>query len=112
MPRRVFSTSIAGGASFDPFADYQYRYLPWPARVRILAWTTATGVTNQVRSGSEEIQVASPVPFAAAATKVPSVFEVDPLDFAAPPGDLVSALFTNTPGAPLTVTGIVDVNPR
>jgi hypothetical protein len=112
MPRLTFSQSIAAAGTFDPFATWQYRYAPWPARVRILSWTTATGVTQQHRAGTEQIQDTTPVPFAAGGTKIPSVFDVDPLDYSCAPGDLLSALFTNTTGGALTVTGILDINPR
>lgn len=113
MPRKTFSQSVAAGATFDAFSDSQYRYLPWPARVRVLAWTTAAGVLSQVLSGSESIQPESPVDIgASAAAHLPTVFEVDPLDFAAPAGDLIQLLFRNTTAGALSVMGVIDVNPR
>lgn len=110
MPRLTFLNTFGGAGTFDPFASWQYRYAPYPCRVRILAWTTASTPTLQVRTGTEQIQDTSPLPVSASATKVPTVFDVDPLDFAAPAGDLLSALIT-APAA-CTVTGIIDVNPR
>lgn len=113
MPRLTFSQSVGAAGTYDPFAAWQYRYAPYPCRVRIMAWTTAVGVTQQVRSGTEQIQDTSPVDIGgAAAGNLPTVFDVDPLDFAAPAGDILSALFTNTTGGALNVMGVVDLNPR
>lgn len=113
MPRLTINQSVAAGATFDAFAASQYRYLPWPARVRVMGWTTATGVLFAALSGSETIQPESPVDIgAAAAGNLPTVFEVDPLDFAAPAGDLIQMLFRNTTAGALSVMAVIDVNPR
>lgn len=112
MPRLTFSQSIAAAGQFDPFALWTYRYAPWRAQVRMMFWTTAVGVTCQAKSGAEEIQSASPVDIgAAAAGNLPSAFDVDPLDFIAAQGDLMSANFTNTTGGALSVMGVIDMNP-
>lgn len=112
MPRLTFSQSIAAGGSFDPFTNWQYRYLPWRGHIRINAWTTAVGVTQEHRAGSEQLQAPSPVDIGgAAAGNLPSPFDVDPLDFVAAAGDLISATFTNTTGGALNVMGVIDVNP-
>lgn len=112
MPRLTFSQSVAAAGTFDPFANWQYRYLPWRAHIRINAWTTAVGVNQEHRAGSEQIQAPSPVDVGgAAAGNLPSPFDVDPIDFVAGAGDLISATFTNTTGAALNVMGVIDVNP-
>jgi len=111
MPRKTFVQSIAAAGVFDPFTDWQYRYAPYKCSVRIMAWTSAVGVTQNVKSGSEEIQVASPIDIGGAAGNLPSAFDVDPLDFTAPAGDLMSCVFTNTTGGALTVDGVIDLNP-
>ena len=112
MPRLTFNQSVAAGATFDAMNTSQYRYLPWPARVRILAWTTATGVLQSHLAGSETIQPESPVDIGGTAAHLPTVFEVDPLDYAAAAGDLIQANFRNTTAGALSVMGIIDVNPR
>jgi hypothetical protein len=113
MPRITVSQSVAAGATFDAFATSQYRYLPWPGRIRILGWTTAVGVLFQALSGSETIQPETPVDLGAAAVgHLPTVFEVDPLDFAAPAGDLIQLNFRNTTAGALNVMAVIDVNPR
>ena len=112
MPRLTFNQSVAAGGTFDPFTTWQYRYAPYPARVRLLVWTTATGVTQQVRTGTEQIQDTSPVDAHGTAARLPTVFDVDPLDFACPAGDLLSLLLSNTTAGALNVMGILDLNPR
>jgi hypothetical protein len=112
MPRLTFSQSIAAGAQFDPWSNWQYRYLPWRGHIRVSAWTTAVGVTQEHRAGSEQLQAPSPVDIGgAAAGNLPTIFDVDPIDFVAAPGDLISSVFTNTTGGALNVMGIIDVNP-
>lgn len=111
MPRLTANQSIAASATVDLMASSQYRYLPWRARVRVLAQTTATGLTKQVTAGSEMIQPASPVDGSGAAAKLPTVFTVDPLDFIAAAGDLLQVLITNTTGGALSVTAVIDINP-
>lgn len=111
MPRITINQSVAAGATVDLFANSQYRYLPWHARVRIMLQTTATGVNQQVFAGSEAIQPASPIDATGTANKLPTVFTVDPLDFVASAGDLVQINAINTTAGALSVTGVVDVNP-
>lgn len=111
MPRLVVNQSIAAGATVDLFANSQYRYLPWHARVRIMLWSTATGVNLNVMSGSENIQPDGVLDNGAAAGNIPTVFDVDPLDFVAPAGDLLQVNARNTTGGALVVTGLIDVNP-
>lgn len=111
-PRVQFSQSVGVGATFDPMANSIYRYLPWAARVLLCAWTTATGVFVQALSGSELIQPEAPIDFGApAAGRMPTFFNVQPLEFDAPPGDLLQVVFRNSTGAPLTVSGFLDFTP-
>lgn len=112
MPRLTFSQSVAAGATFNPLQGWQYEYMPWRARVRLMAWTTAAGVLQSAITGSESIQVESPVDIGgAAAGNLPTVFDVDPLDFISPPGDRVAYNLRNTTGGALNVMGVIDVNP-
>jgi len=112
MPRLTFSQSVAAGATYDALITSQYRYLPWRGRIRILAWTTAVGVVHSVTAGSEQLQPECPIDIGgAAAGNLPTVFDVDPLDFIAAAGDLLQANFRNTTGGALNVMGIIDINP-
>lgn len=112
-PRVQFSQSVAAGGIFDPLSTSIYRYLPWPAFVSVVAWTTATGVFVQALSGSELIQPESPIDFGApAAGRIPrAVFDVTPLEFSAPPGDLLQLIFRNSTAGALTISGIIDFTP-
>lgn len=111
-PRVQFSQSVAAGGTFDPFATSIYRYLPWAARLLLCAWTTATGVVVQALSGSELIQPEAPIDFGApAAGRMPTFFNVQPLEFDAPPGDLLQVIFRNTTAGALTVSGFIDLTP-
>jgi len=112
MPRLTFSQSVAAAGRFDPWENWQYRYLPWRGSIRVNAWTTAVGVTQEHRAGSEQLQAPSPVDIGgAAAGNLPSPFDVDPIEFIAAPGDLISSVFINTTGGALNVMGVIDVNP-
>lgn len=112
-PRVQFAQSIGAGATFDPLTNSIYRYLPFNAFISIVAWTTATGVTVQALSGSELILPAAPIDFGApAAGRIPrSGFDVTPLEFSAPAGDLLQVPFVNTTAGALTVSGIIDFTP-
>lgn len=111
-PRIQFSQSIAAGGTFDPFTNSIYRYLPFDAHILVCAWTTATGVTVQSLSGSELILPVAPIDFGApAAGRMPTFFNVQPLEFSAPQGDLLQLIFTNTTAGPLTVSGFIDLTP-
>jgi hypothetical protein len=111
MPRLTVDQSIAAGATFDAMQNSQYRYLPWHARVRIMAQTTATGINMQVTAGAEQLQPPTPVDATGTAHKLPTVFTVDPLEQVMQAGDLVSVSFINTTAGALAVTAVIDINP-
>lgn len=112
-PRVQFSQSVAAGAVFDPLQASIYRYLPFNAHISITAWTTATGVLLQALSGSELILPEAPIDFGApAAGRIPRAgFDVTPLEFSAPAGDLLQMLFRNSTAGALTVSGFIDFIP-
>jgi len=112
MPRLKWNQSVAAGATFRPLQGWQYEYLPYRAGVRVVAWATAVGVTEQMSSGSEVLQTPSPVDAGATAGHLP-VPEQDavPLDFIAQGGDRLDAAYVNTTAGAITVAGYCDVNP-
>lgn len=111
MPQLSFSTSIAAGAVANPVLGWAYEFLPWPARIKILARTTAVGVTNQIQSGSETIVEESPVQSGGTAGVTPSDLNTPSIEFLAPAGDRLKTLFRNTTGGALTVDGIIYAHP-
>lgn len=111
MPRLVVNRSIAAGASSDLFDVSQYRYLPWRARLRIMLWTTATGVLLSVTAGSTTIQPEGTLDNTAAAGNMPTPFDVDPVEFIGAASDLVQITARNTTGGALVVTGVIDTDP-
>lgn len=111
MPRLAVNQSIAAGATVNILAGWQYEYLPWPAVVRELIQTTATGVNQVIITGSEQIQASSPVDAGGTANVLPNSFKVEPIGFHAPAGDRLQILVTNTTAGALSVTAICDVNP-
>lgn len=112
-PRLQFSQAVAAGATFDPLQASIYRYLPWSAFLSMVVWTTATGVFVQALSGSELILPECPIDFGApAAGRIPRAgFDVTPLEFAAPAGDLLQLIFRNSTAGPLTISGFIDFSP-
>lgn len=112
-PRLQFSQSIPAGQTFDPLTTSIYRYLPWAAYLSMVAWTTATGVFVQSLSGSELLLPECPIDFGApAAGRIPrSGFDVTPLEFAAPAGDLLQLIFRNSTAGALVVSGFIDFTP-
>lgn len=112
-PRLQFSQSVAAGATFDPLAASIYRYLPWSAFISVTAWTTATGIFVQSLSGSELILPECPIDFGApAAGRIPRAgFDVTPLEFSAPAGDLLQLIFRNSTAGALTISGFIDFTP-
>ena len=114
MPRLSFSVpSLAAGATSRPLQSWQYEYLPYRAGVRVVAWGVAVGLTIAVTTGSEQLQVASPIDAGATLGHLP-VPEQDaaPLDFIGQQGDRLDIAIMNTTGGAIAgVMGYVDVNP-
>jgi hypothetical protein len=115
MPQIAFSRSIAAGATDTPMAGTTYEFLPFPAHVRIMQKTTATGVTQQVFSGSESIMDPSPVTVLLAANFpagfTPNELNVHPFDFDAPAGDRIRISNLNTTAGALVVDTVVIITP-
>lgn len=111
MPQISFSRSINAGATDTPMTGTTYEFLPFPAHVRIMQKTTATGVTQQVFSGSESIMDASPITVLATAGFTPNELNVHPFDFDAPAGDRIKIVNVNTTAGALVVDSVVIITP-
>ena len=73
--------------------------------------TTATGLNQQILTGTEQIQPATAIDGTGTAHKLPTPFTVTPLGFVAAAGDLLQVQVINTTAGALAVTGVIDVNP-
>jgi hypothetical protein len=117
MPQKSFSTSIATGAiNANVLSGWQYEYLPWPARLKLLLRTpnpTTAGALHQatIFSGSETIQEESPVQAGGTAGVTPSELNTPPIVWDAPAGDRIKVQVRSTDSAALTVDGIIYAYP-
>jgi hypothetical protein len=113
MATLIFSRSIAAGATDNPLSalGWAYETVQGFSAVRILTKTTATGVVQRVAAGTEQVQDETPVQVIATAGVQPSVFNTEPLEFIAAPGDRIGLALRNTTGGALTVDGVVKVEP-
>lgn len=114
MPQFPFSQALtANQKGFDPLASWQYRYLPWPAHVKLLMRTTgaAGNVQQSVFSGSETIVQRSPMQVGGTAGVTPSELNTPPIEWVAGAGDVLLLQIDETAGVTPTVDGLIIVNP-
>lgn len=105
MPQLNISILLPTGVT-NLIAGWQYEYLPWPARIKLLLRASATGITLVVFSGSETIMEESPVQAGGTAGTTPSELNTPPVVFDAPGGDRLKFNARATV-ATTTVDGIV-----
>jgi hypothetical protein len=113
MPMLTWSRSIAAGATDTPIQTlaWQYQYLPWPAAAKLGQKTTATGVTQAVSSGSQQIMESSPIQVVAVAGLTPSELNTPFTYWMAAAGDFLKVINVNTTAGALVVDGIIVVEP-
>lgn len=114
MPQYSFSQALtAAQKNFDPLSGWQYRYLPWRAKVSLLLRTTgaAGNVTFTVYSGSETIQQRSLMQVGGTAGVTPSALNTQPIEWVAAAGDVLMVLIDENASATPTVDGLIMVNP-
>ena len=111
MPSFIFSQVVAAGAVFEPLTGWQYVYLPWPAEVQVLSRATAVAMVQVFTSGSETIVEESPTQAGGTAGVTPSSLNTPVQGWHAAAGDLLKLRYRNTSGAPITVDGIIEVQP-
>jgi len=114
MPQFPFSQALtANQKGYDPLSSWQYRYLPWRARVQLLLRTT--GAVNNVQatvySGSECIQQRAPMQVGGTAGVTPSPLNTAPIEWIAGAGDVLLLQIDETAGATPTVDGLIIINP-
>lgn len=114
MPQLNFSFALgANQVGGNPISGWQYEYLPWPARMKLLIRSTAAAgkTLGTVYTGSETIMERSVVQIGGTAGVTPSELNTPPIEWFAAAGDRVKVLLDDTGGVASTVDGIIFANP-
>jgi len=107
MPKFSWIQSIAGGATFEPLAGWQYERMPYAAVVKILDSATAVGLVETVTSGSDTLLDESPVPVYGATGVLPSENNVEPLVDQVEAGDKIRVRYRNTTAGAIEAHGSI-----
>ncbi len=107
MPQLNISQTVATGSVVNVITGWQYEYLPWPARIKLLIRAVLTLATLVVFSGSETIMEESPIQAGGTAGTTPAELTTPPVAFDAPGGDRLKFNVRNSNAASNTVDGIV-----
>lgn len=107
MPQLTISVGIAAGGTTNIISGWQYEYLPWPARIKLLIRATATTLRLTVFSGSETIQEESPIQGGGTAGTTPSELNTPPITWDGASGDRLKFNVRSTDAATQTVDAIV-----
>lgn len=117
MPQFPFTATLsANQRNFDPLSSWQYRYLPWPAHVKLLMRATVVAPASQVLatvySGSETIMQRAPVQNGGAAGVTPAELTTAPIEWVAGAGDvLLLQIDEGSNVATSVIDGLIIVNP-
>src|SRR5258707_8772403 len=87
MPQLNISNTATAASVVNVIAGWQYEYLPWPARIKLLIRATIVGVTLVVFSGSETIMEESPIQAGGTAGGAPAELTTPPTVVGPPRGD-------------------------
>ena len=55
MPSFTFTKAVAASSNYLPLTGWQYEYLPFPAKVKLIIQSSVADTTLQITSGSETI---------------------------------------------------------
>lgn len=111
MPQLVGSTAMAAGqGATNLLTGWQYEYLPWPARLKVLIRSTLATDKLTVFTGSETIQEESPIQGGGTAGTTPSELNTPPIVWDAPAGDRLKLNARNT-GLASTIDWIIYAYP-
>jgi hypothetical protein len=111
VPQLNISQSIAAGAISNIISGWQYEYLPWPARIKLLIRAVDGTQRLTVFSGSETIMEESPIQAGGTAGVTPSELNTAPIVFDAPAGDRLKFNVRSTSAGAVTVDAIVYAYP-
>lgn len=108
MAKFPINTPIPAGTTVDVLQNWNFQIPPKPGRVRLLAWTTATGLRHLMTSLDRTIIQEGPVSAGAAAAQLPSELNVDPVIENVPGGQKLQLNVTNTTGGTLNYLATID----
>ena len=111
MPQLNISQSIAAGATVNVITGWQYEYLPWPARLKLLLRAPVTTLKATVFSGSETIMEESNVQGGGTAGTTPAELTTPPIVWDAPAGDRLKVNIRSTDAGAQTLDGIIYAYP-
>jgi len=111
MPTFRYSQLMTANGTADPLQDWQYRYLPWPARVEHLSRSTLVAVVQTITSGSETIVEESPVQAGGTIGITPSPLNTPGDSWNGAAGDLIKVRLRVTAATTPTVDGVIEVTP-
>jgi len=111
MPTFRYTQVMTANGTADPLQNWQYRYLPYPARIEHLNDATTTAVVKTVTSGSETIVEESPVQGGGVAGVTPSPLNTSADSWIGAAGDLIKIALRETAAGTPTVNGVIEVSP-
>lgn len=112
MPNLSFSTAMtANQLGLNPLSGWQYEYVPYPSRVKILLRSTTTGNRVTVYAGSDTIQERSPVQAGGTAGTTPAELNTAPIVFLAAAGDRLKLAIDEVSAGTPTVDGLIILDP-
>jgi hypothetical protein len=111
VPQLPFSTSIPAGGVVNVITGWQYEYLPWPARIKLLMRAPVATLKATVFSGSETIQEEGPVQSGGVAGTTPAELTTPPVVWDAPAGDRLKVNIRSTDAGAQTIDGIIYAYP-
>ncbi len=117
MPQKQGTVAIAAGAvNPNILSGWQYEYLPWPARLKLImnaeAVTTAGAFQlATIYSGSETIMEEGSLSPGATVGVIPSELNVPPIVWDAPAGDRVKVQVRNSDSASKSTNFVIYAYP-
>lgn len=112
MPQKAFSISIPlGGINPNVLSGWQYEYLPWPARLKLILSAPVATLFATVFSGSETIQEESNISSGGTAGRTPAELNFPPIVWDAPAGDRIKVQVRSTDAGAQLVDGIIYAYP-
>lgn len=102
---------IPAGTNIDVLQDWQWQIPPRAGQVRLLAWTTAPGLTHELTSLDRVIYQKSAVSAGAAANVLPSEQYVDPVIERVPANQKMQLNVNNSTGGTLNYAFTIDYVP-